>query len=208
MKFIDLTGQKFGRLTVISRDLSRRDRTLWICKCDCGNHTIIEGYCLRTGHTVSCGCYQKEKVSLSNTTHGLRNSRIYKTWCNMKKRCYDTNNNRYYIYGARGIKVCDEWIHSFENFYKDMGSTYKDELTLDRIDFNGNYCKENCRWATISEQENNKSNNHLITFNGETDTMMNMSKKYHLTYSTLKHRIQRGWNIKEALTTPQRNIQS
>jgi len=206
-KFIDLTGQRFGRLTVIKRVYPFPTRTYWECKCDCGNIITVVSPCLISGHTKSCGCYQIQQTKKSNTKHGMRHSRIYAIWCHMKSRCNNKNDGKYYDYGARGIKVCNKWL-KFEGFYEDMGSTYKDDLTIDRIDFNGNYCKENCRWATISEQENNKSNNHLITFNGETDTMMNMSKKYHLTYSTLKHRIQRGWNIKEALTTPQRNIQS
>lgn len=157
MKFVDLTGKRFGRLTVICREESKNNRTMWICKCDCGNEIIAESYNIKTGHTVSCGCFQRERTSAANMTHGKRKTRIYRIWVCMKNRCYQETYHAFKHYGGRGITVCDEWRNSFESFYKwAISSGYEDNLSIDRIDVNGNYCHENCRFVTMAEQNKNK----------------------------------------------------
>lgn len=157
----NLTNKKVGRLQIIERYGSDKfHRALWKCHCECGNICIVDSNCLIKGTTMSCGCLNHENHILrpNRKTHGMSNTRLYRIWKAMKKRCYNTNNNDYKKwYGSRGIKVCDEWKNSFINFYnwaKQNG--YQDNLSIDRINVNGNYEPSNCRWATAKEQANNK----------------------------------------------------
>ncbi len=201
----DLTGQKFGRLTVIKylgRDKNYRKR--WECKCDCGNNETIAviSYNLKNGNTQSCGCLQKEKTAQANKTHQLSNHRIYHIWNNMLARCYNLHSINYNNYGGRGIKVCDEWL-IFENFMEwAFANNYQDDLTIDRIDNNDNYCPENCRWVNQKEQQNNKSTNHFLTFNNETLTISQWSEKVKIDKRVLQYRIAHSWDIEKALFTP------
>ena len=156
----DLIGQRFGRLTVIkSLDGSRNTPRKQLCKCACGNITSVITYKLISGHTKSCGCLQRERTSNASKKHGLRHTKLYKTWCNMKNRCNNVNNQDYHSYGGRGIFVCDEWRNDFKSFYDwAMSNGYQDDLTIDRIDVNGNYEPNNCRWISNKAQSRNKRN--------------------------------------------------
>ena len=155
---IDLTGQRFGRLTVEKRaGTSQNGNVLWACKCDCGNITVVKGYSLKNSITRSCGCLIAESTKDRNTTHGLRKTRLYRIWANMKDRCLNSNAPGYLYYGGRGITICDEWKNDFLQFYDwAMANGYADDLSIDRIDNDKGYNPDNCRWATHSEQMRNR----------------------------------------------------
>lgn len=155
---IDLSGRRFGRLKVISRISKMGEKALYECKCDCENRANVLGCNLVTGTTESCGCIRRENTGILSYKHGLRNERLYQTWCNMKSRCYNPNNKRYENYGGRGIRVCKEWKDNFKTFYDwAMANGYRDDLTIDRIDNDGNYEPKNCRWVTLSENSTKRN---------------------------------------------------
>lgn len=153
----NLTGQLFGLLTVVSRAENANDgHARWYCLCKCGNTTIVQSNNLKTKSVGSCGCQIKVRVAKLNLTHGKYKTKEYKAWDSMKQRCYNPNNSSYMHYGCRGIKVCERWLKSFENFYTDMGNAPNRTFSIDRIDVNGNYEASNCRWATPKEQRANQ----------------------------------------------------
>lgn len=199
-KLIDLKGNKYGRLTVIEK-YGKFTPTKWKCKCDCGNECIVIGNNLKRGFTKSCGCMQKEHPN--NTRHNMANTRIYQTWSNVKGRCKNPTDRAYKWYGARGITICEEWDNNFMAFYEwAIENGYADDLTLDRIDANGNYEPSNCRWITIQKQQNNRRNNHIITYNGETHTTAEWARILGINYHTLQTRLHRnGWSIERAFNT-------
>lgn len=202
-KRLSLLGQKFNRLTVVE-DLGNNNsgKSYWLCRCDCGNYTKVSGGDLRNNHIKSCGCLKKEVSSKSK--HGLSHSRIWGKWRGMIRRCENPNHHQYKNYGGRGIKVCDEW-HSLEKFaewafskgFDDSKGRY--DCTLDRIDVNGDYCPENCRWISTKENCNNKTNNLWLEYNGERHTLQEWSDITGVKRSTIKYRITHGWPIKDAL---------
>lgn len=207
--FIDITGQRFGRLTVIKRQGTNKHRkALWLCKCDCGNETVTTGVRLRKGESLSCGCYGMEQRTLgaikANTKHGKKHTNLYAIWVGIRSRCYNKNSCNFELYGARGIKMCDEWKNDFMSFYDwAMKNGYTDEkmpsgkqrLSIDRIDNNGNYEPNNCRWATYKEQANNRRTNSLIEHNGETHTLAEWAEIKNLKYSTILYRIKHNISI-------------
>ena len=158
---IDMTGQKCNRLTVMKRapdhiSDSGRKRPQWVCRCDCGTIIRVDANKLRSGHSKSCGCLQKEVVRNRNKRHGMRHTPEYKAWCKMKERCFNPNSKDYKYYGARGIVVCDEWANDFMSFYSHVGQKPEHELTIDRIDNNKGYMPGNVRWATRLVQSRNR----------------------------------------------------
>jgi len=190
----DLSGMKFGKLTVLRRSSDtgggKKPTVKWICRCDCGKVCTVPGGSLKTGHTKSCGC-------LHTKHHGGRDEpRLYNAWLNMRRRVNDPTNKRYASYGGKGVKICDEWQNdfiAFRNWAKANG--YADNLTIDRIDNNGDYCPENCRWVDSYVQQNNTSRNRYIYVRGELMTMANAAKTLGLTYSTVQHRVERGQSV-------------
>ncbi len=202
---IDMTGRKIGELTVISYEYTIRrghcSIAYWKCKCSCGNEKIVAGTELRAGRTRTCGgtVHRKEWQK----KHGLTNSRIHQIWTAMKQRCYNQNADNYNRYGGKGVTVCDEWKENFQAFYDwAMANGYRDDLTIDRIDSNGDYEPSNCKWSTNLEQANNKRCNINITYNGETHTIAEWSRITKIPYGTLRRRIvDAKWDIETALTT-------
>lgn len=170
---LKLSGIKFGRLTVIDEHPVRSNRQVkWNCLCECGNKVVVTGTNLKSGITKSCGCYRIDRIKEANTTHGhcvnLKKTSEFKCWVSMIRRCYDENTKYYKDWGGRGIKVCDRWLHSFENFFEDMGTRPTNRHSLDRFpDKNGNYELSNCRWATYPEQQRNIRSNVWIDYNGK-----------------------------------------
>ena len=186
MKLIDITNKKFGRLLVLyaaeHNPKRKKKEKYWTCLCDCGTIKDINGYSLRVGDTKSCGCYVKERIKNQNLSHGMVNSKEYKSWLHMKYRCLNKNSKKYKIYGGRGIKVCDKWINSFEEFLKDVGFAPSSIHTLDRIDVNGNYEPSNCRWATPLEQSANKRNTIYIEYENELVPMCTLARILGINY--------------------------
>ena len=202
-KAIDLTGARFGRLVVEKRDFAVRKAAYWVCRCDCGNSTTVQACHLRSGATQSCGCFNKEQAAGRLRTHGFCRSRIYNEWRSMKARCLNPHKKCYADYGGRGIMVCQEWQDSFEAF-RDwaIANGYQDNLTIDRIDVNGNYEPSNCRWVTNREQQNNKRNNHLLSFNGKEQTIAEWAEETGLDWMVIYDRIRNGWTVERTLTEP------
>lgn len=204
---IDLTGKKFERLTVVSEGdyyISPKGAKVkrWICKCECGNTIQANTTQLRNGNVKSCGCYMREKAKKNHVVHGMYGERLYNIYTSMIQRCENPNKADYHNYGGRGIKVCDEWKHDFQAFYDwALANGYKKGLTIDREDVDGNYEPSNCRWATMKEQNNNRRNNRLLTFNGETHTMAEWADITGIKYSVLACRIlNHKWTVERALT--------
>lgn len=207
-RLIDLTGQKFGRLIVKGKE-RKNGRTMWLCECECGNKTIVQGSALTGGITQSCGCLRSEATSKRRTKHGMSKTKLYTVWAHMIQRCENPNSRDYQEYGGRGITVCNEWRNSFEVF-RDWAITsgYNDTLTLDRISVNGNYDPLNCRWATQKEQQNNRRNNHIVEYNGEKHTLSEWSEIIKINQDVLFARLKLGWSIEKTLTTPARKLKT
>jgi hypothetical protein len=201
MKAVDITGEKFGKLTAIKRngfDLSpSRKHVKWDCKCECGNNVNVRLNALKSGGTRSCGC-----LMIGNVKHGFSKTVEYETWSRIKARCMNKNHPDYYLYGARGIKVCDRW-DAFENFLLDMGSR-PENTSIDRIDVNGNYEPSNCRWADLKVQSRNKRTNRFYELNGLKMCMADWAKHLGISFATLDERLKK-WSLEKSLTTFKEN---
>lgn len=196
--FVNITGKRFGRLVALSKYGTAKNRqTIWKCKCDCGNIKNVIYGSLISGSTKSCGCLLKENGCPPK--HGLSRTRIYNIYQGMKRRCYNKKDKDYLNYGSRGIKICDEWLDSengLHNFYNwAINNGYKDNLSIDRINNNGDYKPKNCRWVDNKVQSNNKRNCHYITYNNNTHTIAEWSKILHINESTIHERIKLGFPI-------------
>lgn len=201
-RVIDITGKRFGKLTVLNKIESsfglQGDGTFkWLCKCDCGNELEVRGGDLKNGHTKSCGCYRIEQVS----THGLSNSPLYKRWWGIIQRCYKESHKSFHNYGGRGITVCGEW-HDFEAFYKWAHTKYNPGLEIDRVDNDGPYSPENCRWVSRKENARNTRYNVNITLRGITQCASAWAEELEIHVSTLLNRIKKGWSEDKILNIP------
>lgn len=201
----NLKGQVFGKLTVVEPLFERQGRasTIWICECNCKednkNQVRVSAFDLNNEKIKSCGCLTKQNA----TTHGLRYSSEYNIWNNMRTRCHNPNSKDYKDYGGRGITVCDEWRDSFETFYRDMGPRPSMEHSIDRERNNEGYSPNNCRWATKTEQANNRRNNIFYDYNGVSKTLVAWCKELNLHYITINNRIYNlGWSFEKAITEP------
>lgn len=205
-KGINLTGRRFGRLTVIEPIGTIGLRYKWRCKCDCGNEAVVLGNNLGKS-TFSCGCYARERSSERLATHRKSKTRLFPIWQSIKQRCENVQCHAYADYGGRGIKVCDEWDNDFTAFEKWAFSHGYDEnaargqCTIDRIDVDGNYEPSNCRWITASEQQNNKRTRVEVEWDGRKMSVADWSRETGLSHSTILGRINRGWSAERALTT-------
>ena len=202
---IDRIGMKYGSLVVVgwSHAVYRSPRQgsyqFWVCRCNCGNSTIVLANNLARGNTASCGCKSsRHTLGERISTHNKTKTGTYKSWCAMKSRCYCKTHIEYKRYGAVGIQVCERWRNSFENFLQDLGER-PEGMSLERKDSNKNYSPSNCKWADVYEQANNRSNNRLIACDGETQTLAQWSRQLGIGATTISLRIKRGWSIERAL---------
>jgi hypothetical protein len=193
MRRIEMLGKTFGRLTVVSFGGTATGGQLkWLCDCSCGTKLkAIRAVRLRNGTTQSCGCLRSETTSITKTTHGKRHSAEYSIWCGILRRCTNTNEPAYQLYGAKGIGLCEEW-RKFENFYKDMGDRPSPTHSIDRIDGNKGYSPENCRWATWTQQQRNRLNNVVVTYLGKTATLIEHCNTHNVVYKSALRRLKAG----------------
>lgn len=204
--FKDITGNQYGRLTVLGFSGRRRSKTngltetMWECSCECGNIVIVPKHLLTGGFTKSCGCLKKEHNRKTWTTHGLSKHRLYKIYRMIIDRCINSNSRAYSHYGGRGISICNEWLgkEGFINFYNwALKNGYEDTLTIERMDVNGNYCPENCSWIPRSEQPRNRTNTHFFEHNGKLYTLSEISDYFGLSRSTIRYHEKRLGNDRQ-----------
>lgn len=206
-RFQNLTGQTFGRLTVVGFDHTKNPRlgAWWRCSCSCGETASVKGTSLRSGRTRSCGCLKKEVIAAgAHSVHGATTedgkSPEYVVWSHMIARCTNPNDKRYARYGGRGIVVCDEWLKDFARFLADMGPRPSPDHTIDRIDNDGPYSAANCRWATRKEQNRNTSTNRMVTAFGQTRCLAEWAEITGIHRETVRDRLNRGWDAERAVT--------
>lgn len=203
--FQNLEGNRYGRLLVIRRasdhvQPSGRRRIMWLCKCDCGNMIEVFGDNLKKGVSQSCGCYRHDKLSAIKSTHRETETKLYKVWRGIKTRCYNKHSKYYAQYGGRGIVMCDEWLDSFESFsYWAEASGYSEGSTIDRIDNDGMYSPDNCRWVDMKVQANNRRSNILLTLNGETHNITQWADIIGISPKTLFSRYYSGKSVEDIL---------
>ena len=197
-----LIGQQFGRLTVVE-NVTDAGRTRLLCKCSCGKSKIVRLDHLRSGRVVSCGCYQSDIRGKSTRTHGQSKTRLYRIWKNMRTRCRNEHIPGYELWGGRGISVCEEW-NTFQSFYEwALSNGYRDDLSLDRIDNDGNYEPQNCKWSTKTQQARNRRSNAMITYDGVTKHISDWDNDIGAAKSgRVRARLNAGWSVERAVTTP------
>lgn len=205
-QFIDRIGHKFGQLTVLGfAGVDKNRSSMWYCRCECERITRVYSSSLISGKSKSCGCISSE-AGRNRIIHGYaRNGHStpeYRTWSGMMQRVKNSNSPNFGDYGGRGISICERW-EDIDNFIEDMGIR-PNGTSIERINNNGDYCKDNCYWATRTEQQNNRRNNKFITYNGDTKTIAQWENEYKFPVDTIRRRIKYGWTIDEALTTPVR----
>ncbi len=212
-KFFDMTGMEFGRLRVMSRAVNARNgNAQWRCQCQCGAIIVANGQNIRIGHTASCGCLQRQRAGDANATHGATRGGAtpeYRIWVGIKTRCENQKSTSYRWYGARGIKICDRWAKSFEMFLCDMGKRPSTKHSIERKHADGDYCPENCKWATSAEQAANSRRNLRIEFNGRSQIEAHWCRELGLARGGVSRRLRNGWTLEIALTSPvdtRRNI--
>lgn len=199
-KELNITGKKYNYLTAIRFDhYNKRKDPYWLFKCACGNEKVLRKSKVVNNETKSCGCLARAFAD-KLIRHNKSRTKLYKIHIGMKQRCYNKKAANYHNYGGRGITMCDAWKTDFMSFYTwAIENGYKEGLTIDRIDNNGNYCPENCRWATDLEQHRNTRNNRLITYNNETHCLAEWAELFGIRSNTLRQRLRWGWPIEEAL---------
>jgi len=205
----ELSGRQFGRLTVTRSALpsSTSGAHRWYTNCECGKADhVVSARNLLMGISQSCGCLRMEKMQAASTKHGYAHdgcvSPEWHAWATMIQRCYNRNNPAWSRYGGRGISVCDQWKDSFPSFIRDMGDRPGPGYSIDRIDNNGNYERDNCRWATSTQQNRNRRSNRMIEYDGRSLSLAEWAESYHIPYSTLSARLKRGWTVSVALSVP------
>lgn len=214
-KLIDLTGQRFGQLTVLCRfgETHKKQNARWLCKCSCGKKIVVQSNNLRNGATKSCGCLRVQRAieNITNYNSELnaqeRDKRLYRIWNHMKQRCQNPKTDVFSYYGGRGIGICAEWndFYAFQAWAVESG--YREDLTIERIDVNGDYCPENCRWATMKEQAYNRRNNHRLYYDGKYLTITEWAKLLGCSEVCLIYRLNRGWPVEKVITMPIRRKQ-
>ena len=210
----DITGRRYGRLVVIEFEYKYKNQSFWLCQCDCGKLIVTRINALNMGRTTSCGCYKFEKASESakarNFKHGLTSEtnvecrELFHTWNNMRQRCSNSNRPDYRWYGGKRVKVCPEWSENFKSFYDwACENGWESGLTLDRIDPNGDYCPENCRWTTWQVQQNNTTRNHMVEYQGKSQSLADWCRELNLPYRTIRSRLNLlKWDAIKAFETP------
>jgi len=211
----DLTDFRSGKLTATHREGSTaQGAALWFCRCDCGEFVLVRGTKLKSGQIQSCGCGMREyqnspkdwEIHGQAGTPKRKPTSLYNTWTLMRSRCCKVRNPDYPSYGGRGVQVCERWLNSFTAFQEDMGPKPGASYTIDRIDVNGNYTPENCRWATRKEQARNRRDNVFVSYEGETLCLTNWSERFGVAARDIKRRLYLGWSIERALREPSRML--
>ncbi len=195
-----MVGEEFGRWAVLSyAHQDKHFRDIYLCRCSCGKEKLTAGGLLRSGRSKSCGCLHRERLTARITRHGKSHTREYQVWSTMKTRCNAPGSAKYYMYGARGIKVCQRWENSFSAFSEDMGPRPTPQHSIDRIDNSCGYSPDNCRWATNSQQQRNMRSNNNVSFEGRTMCLKDWAKETGLDYGTIRGRLRLGWSVRQAL---------
>lgn len=199
-------GKQFGAIVAVKFSHIQHDQ-IWEFECGCGKHFLARLAAVKNGHTRSCGCLLKDVLIRRNTTHGYaardKQSHIYRVWKSMRKRCNNPKSKDFRLYGGKGVKVCSRW-QDFKNFHDDMAASYQPGLEIERLDSNGDYSPENCKWGTEREQALNTNRAHLVTFRGETLNLSLWAERFGLAYELLRQRLKAGWSMEESISRPSR----